>query len=308
MEPRAFSLWWTRVLDPGACSHLASSRLALAVVLLALAGRAPALAQSQEPDPWESARWRFGPFAVTPRVELKNLGWDSNVFNETEDPKSSFTTTVGAPIDWWLRFGRARLHGVDYFEGVYFGYVPEPEQLQPAPRPHASRPAQPHPPVRRRLLPQHQRPAGLRNRRAPPPHRDAKSTRASVIRLTSQARPRRQRPADHLQVRRRGVRGNAVLDEAQPPDGEVRRPGQVQADAAHHPHPACRQRPRAVFGVSHPRQRRVPDPARRRVRPVRAHSRQGAGRLPEASTRFKPACPTFRGLSPTPSCRTPSAA
>ena len=30
----------------------------------------------------------------------------------------------GAPIDWWLRFGRARLHGVDYFEGVYFGSYP----------------------------------------------------------------------------------------------------------------------------------------------------------------------------------------
>ena len=72
------------------------------------------------PDPWESARWRFGPFAVTPKVELKNLGWDSNVFNETEDPKSDFHATVGAPIDWWLRFGRARLHVVDYFEGVYF--------------------------------------------------------------------------------------------------------------------------------------------------------------------------------------------
>ena len=67
-----------------------------------------ALAQTQEPDPWESARWRFGPLAVTHNVELKNLGWDSNVFNETDDPKSDFTTTVGAPIDWWLRMGRAR--------------------------------------------------------------------------------------------------------------------------------------------------------------------------------------------------------
>jgi hypothetical protein len=57
---------------------------------------------------------------MTPKLELKNLGGDSNVFNETEDPKSSFTATAGAPIDWWLRFGRGRLHGVDYFEGVYF--------------------------------------------------------------------------------------------------------------------------------------------------------------------------------------------
>jgi len=79
-----------------------------------------ARAQTQEPDPWESARWRFGPLAVTPKVELKNLGWDSNVFYEHEDPKTDFTTTVAAPVDWWFRFGRGRLHGVDTFEGVYF--------------------------------------------------------------------------------------------------------------------------------------------------------------------------------------------
>jgi hypothetical protein len=93
-----------------------------AVFALALFVIAPAhtAAQSTEPDPWESARWRFGPLAVTPKAELKNLGWDNNVFNETEDPKSDFTATAGAPIDWWLRFGRARLHGTDYFEGVYY--------------------------------------------------------------------------------------------------------------------------------------------------------------------------------------------
>jgi len=95
--------------------------LSLAAIL-ALAP-APALAQSsaaQAVDGWSAARWRFGPLAVTPRIELKNLGWDSNVFNETEDPKSDFTTSVSVPIDWWLRMGRARLHGVDTFEGVYF--------------------------------------------------------------------------------------------------------------------------------------------------------------------------------------------
>jgi len=32
---------------------------------------------------------------------------------------------VGAPIDWWLRFGRGRLHVVDYFEGVYFANYPD---------------------------------------------------------------------------------------------------------------------------------------------------------------------------------------
>jgi len=92
----------------------------LALLAVLFVSSSDARAQSQEPDPWAQARWRFGPFAVTPKVELKNLGWDTNVFNSPQDPKSDFTTTVGAPIDWWFRAGRARLHVVDYFEGVFY--------------------------------------------------------------------------------------------------------------------------------------------------------------------------------------------
>jgi hypothetical protein len=95
-------------------------RLTAAFGLLLALAAAPARAQAPAADGWDAARWRFGPLAVTPKVELKNLGWDSNVFNEADDPKSDFTVTAGAPVDWWFRFGRARLHGVDYFEGVYF--------------------------------------------------------------------------------------------------------------------------------------------------------------------------------------------
>lgn len=99
-------------------------RVMLVAAALALLLAAPEHARAQTGPPpmdgWEASRWRFGPLAVTPRVELENLGWDSNVFNDTVDPKSDFTTTVSAPIDWWLRLGRARLHGVDTFEGVYF--------------------------------------------------------------------------------------------------------------------------------------------------------------------------------------------
>ena len=116
MEP---GIWTEARAHLNALGYPGWLRGALFLALL-LVVPAAARAQTQEPDPWEAARWRFGPLAVTPRIELKNLGWDSNVFNETQDPKSDFTTTVGAPVDWWLRLGRARLHGVDYFEGVYF--------------------------------------------------------------------------------------------------------------------------------------------------------------------------------------------
>lgn len=101
-------------------SRCSSSLYALGVLFILFVSPAPAGAQAPVTDAWESGRWRFGPLAVTPKVELKNLGWDSNVFNETEDPKSDFTASVSVPIDWWLRMGRARLHGVDTFDGVYF--------------------------------------------------------------------------------------------------------------------------------------------------------------------------------------------
>jgi len=48
---------------------------------------------------------------MTPRVELTNLGVDTNVFNEPNDanPKSDFTFTVTPSIDIWLRIGRSWL-------------------------------------------------------------------------------------------------------------------------------------------------------------------------------------------------------
>ena len=94
--------------------------LVLALGLVLTLGLSRAAAQTRPVDQWSAATWRFGPFAVTPTIQLKNLGWDSNVFNDTAGPKSDFTTTANIQADWWLRLGRARLHGVDLFEGVYF--------------------------------------------------------------------------------------------------------------------------------------------------------------------------------------------
>ena len=96
------------------------SRIPLAAIAGAVFCVNVAAAQSTEPDPWEQARWRFGPLAVSPTVQLRNLGVDTNVFNSVDDPKKDFTTTVAGGADWWLRLGRARLLGTDVVEGVYF--------------------------------------------------------------------------------------------------------------------------------------------------------------------------------------------
>jgi len=63
---------------------------------------------------------RIGPVAFTPRLVLKNLGWDSNVFNESEDPKQDFTVTAGGLVDWWMRAGDVRLISTVQADYVYY--------------------------------------------------------------------------------------------------------------------------------------------------------------------------------------------
>jgi len=92
-----------------------TNRLATACAVLALlvlpAGRAAG--QDAAPDPFTTARFRFGGFALTPGVRVTNLGYDSNVFNEWTDPKGDFTVTITPQGDAWLRMGKARMvmHG-----------------------------------------------------------------------------------------------------------------------------------------------------------------------------------------------------
>ena len=73
----------------------------------------PALPMSAQSDPTDpgAARGRvqLGPLGLTPSVALTNLGIDTNVFNEVDDPKSDFTFTVSPQVDASLRLRRARL-------------------------------------------------------------------------------------------------------------------------------------------------------------------------------------------------------
>jgi len=91
--------------------------LALALLLLAPSA---ARAQLGEPDPWEKARVRIGPIAFTPTVSLRQLGWDTNVFNTADNKLKDFAVTPAGTIDWWMRLGRARLNGKDDFSYAYW--------------------------------------------------------------------------------------------------------------------------------------------------------------------------------------------
>jgi hypothetical protein len=80
---------------------------ALALALACLPVAVPVSAQ--ESDPFEDARFRLGPVRFTPVIEITSLGHDSNVFNESSDPKSDTTAAFGPGVQLWMRPFGARL-------------------------------------------------------------------------------------------------------------------------------------------------------------------------------------------------------
>ncbi|MEO8680207.1 MAG: outer membrane beta-barrel protein [Vicinamibacterales bacterium] len=71
-------------------------------------------------DPVASAPVRIGVLGLKPRVGLTNFGWDTNVFNEVNDPKRDFTFAVKPGTELWLRTGKGLLSFEGDLELVYF--------------------------------------------------------------------------------------------------------------------------------------------------------------------------------------------
>jgi hypothetical protein len=92
---------------------------AVAAVMLA-AGAASA--QTPAPDPDAEANIRFGPLSLKSTIALRNLGIDTNVFNEAEadQPERDFTMTFSPTTDVWLRMGRTWLTGTVQVDWVYY--------------------------------------------------------------------------------------------------------------------------------------------------------------------------------------------
>ena len=80
------------------------------LIVVSAADRAAAQTPDGAPDP-ANVRIRLGPVWMSPRLELTNLGVDTNVFNEPDsaNPKKDFTATVTPSTDLWLRMGRSWL-------------------------------------------------------------------------------------------------------------------------------------------------------------------------------------------------------
>ncbi len=75
-----------------------------------------ASAQQEEPG----GRFLLGPISFTPYITVNNVGVDSNVFNEADNPKRDTTATVGPAVNLWARLGRARLTGKAGVQYVYY--------------------------------------------------------------------------------------------------------------------------------------------------------------------------------------------
>lgn len=71
-------------------------------------------------DEAETARFHFGPVAVTPVLDIQQVGVDTNVFNDSENRQRDFTASIGPSGRYWMRFGRLRLKGESGLAYHYF--------------------------------------------------------------------------------------------------------------------------------------------------------------------------------------------
>ncbi len=78
-------------------------------------------AQTTTPTPEnDRERVQIGALGVTPSLALTNMGVDTNVFNEFDDPKRDFTFTVAPQVRTSVRMRRVRFQAVTRTDLTYF--------------------------------------------------------------------------------------------------------------------------------------------------------------------------------------------
>jgi hypothetical protein len=66
------------------------------------------------------ARFQLGPLNLTPTIAIKDVGVDTNVFNEQTNPKDDFTATVSPALQTAIHLGPLRVAGATSFGFVYY--------------------------------------------------------------------------------------------------------------------------------------------------------------------------------------------
>jgi Putative beta-barrel porin 2 len=92
----------------------------LTTLTLTLAAASPALAQEEAPRPPAGAEMHLGPVTLRPRLDIREIGFDSNVFNEATDPKEDFTANFTPRLDVLAEPAWARIRYATYANFVYF--------------------------------------------------------------------------------------------------------------------------------------------------------------------------------------------
>lgn len=94
---------------------------ALQTLVAAVASAQGIIQQPTLPDPEAQGRFNLGFIRFTPSISVSNLGVDTNVFNELDDPKEDFTVSFGPRAEFWSRLGpRGRLYGNSGVDYQYF--------------------------------------------------------------------------------------------------------------------------------------------------------------------------------------------
>jgi hypothetical protein len=80
----------------------------------------PALAQTSTPPPPGARSLELGPLSMRPRLDVREIGIDDNVFNDPDNPQSDFTAVIAPRLEATLRLGWTRLITATAVEFVYF--------------------------------------------------------------------------------------------------------------------------------------------------------------------------------------------
>ncbi|HXG70790.1 MAG TPA: outer membrane beta-barrel protein [Gemmatimonadaceae bacterium] len=80
-----------------------------AILLVPCFAAGQSTANSTVEDIRKDARGHLGPFYLTPGIQLKELGVDTNVFNSSDDPQSDFMFNVSPKLNVWLPIARRAL-------------------------------------------------------------------------------------------------------------------------------------------------------------------------------------------------------
>jgi hypothetical protein len=93
----------------------------LAGALLAVLVSRDAAAQQVVADEGSGdARLQFGWLALDPRLSVRDVGVDTNVFNAANATRTDLTATVGPEVASWVRAGRLYLNGMTTVGWTYF--------------------------------------------------------------------------------------------------------------------------------------------------------------------------------------------